>query len=286
MQQTVYVDLYFLINFSMDLLCLMITASLLHRPTNRIRAILAAAFGGAYAVAALLLNFHGILGFSLDILAALVLCLITFAGRKQSPWRLFQPLPILLLTSMTLGGVMTAAYSWLNRLNLPFESLKGDGISVWSFALLTAVAGVATLRGGRFTGISKKTKSLTVEATLFGQAITLRAMVDSGNLLRDPVSGKSVIVADVDRLAPILPPSLVRACKSGSCTDWLSSHEHAKLTRPIPVSTATGKSLLLGIVPEHLTLTADGKSCPADYLIAPAQLGNHALGFDAIVPQA
>ena len=53
MEQEVYVDLYFLINTCMNLLTLMISASLLHRKVKRGRAWLAAAAGGLWAVVAL-----------------------------------------------------------------------------------------------------------------------------------------------------------------------------------------------------------------------------------------
>ena len=43
----VYVDLYFLINASMDLLCLAMTAAILHRAAKRWRLILSAVVGGA-----------------------------------------------------------------------------------------------------------------------------------------------------------------------------------------------------------------------------------------------
>ena len=283
-EQTVYIDLYFLVNFSMDLLCLMITASLLHRRVSRLRAILAAAVGGAYAAGALLLGFSGFWGFAMDALAALVLCAITFHTKKTSPWRTLKSVPILLLSSMTLGGVMTTLYNLLNQLHLPLESLQGDGLSVWIFALVTAVSGVATLHGGHFRKQAQKADHVTLQVTLFQKSITLRAMVDSGNLLRDPVSGKNVIVADLNRLSPILPPALFHACRTGKTDAWLSSHEQARITRLIPASGATGNRLLIAIVPDALSITAKKETYAADYLIAPTLLGEHAQGFDAIIP--
>lgn len=283
MQQTVYIDLYILVNFSMDLLCLMITASLLHRRIRRRRAIMGAFLGGIYAAAALLLGWDGILGVVLDLLAACLMCTVVFFSRRQSFWRILQCAAVQTLTSMILGGVMTALYTMLNRLNLPLEALQGDGISVWLFAILSAIAGVATLRGGSFLGLSRKTKTVNVCAVLFGKETTLTAMVDSGNLLRDPVSGKSVIVADAARLAGVLPPELLHACQSGDCTAWFSCTERAKKTRPIVAETAAGEKLLLAIVPDRLTLTVGSESYGADYLIAPASLGEGAQGFDAVI---
>ncbi len=282
-QPSVYIDLYVLVNFSMDLLCLMITASLLHRRVRRWRAILGAILGGLYAAAALLLGWNGIWGLLADILAACLMSAVTFATRRQSPLRILQCAAVQALVSMLLGGVMTALYAALNRLELPFAALEGDGISVWMFALLTAVAGVATLRGGAFLGLSRKTRSVRIDATLLGREVTLSAMVDSGNLLRDPVSGKSVIVADAKRLSGVLPPALLRACMSGDCTEWLSDHEQAKKTRLIPAQTAGGDALLLAIVPDRLRVTEGKDSYDADYLIAPAPLGDAAKGFDAVI---
>lgn len=214
MEQEVYIDLYFLINACMDLLCMMLTAALLHRFVRRWRAILASVLGGAYAVAALLLGFDGMTGFLLDAFVAVLMCVIGFAGKHLPFRRLLQTVPVYLLVSVLLGGVMTALYALLNRLNLPLDALQGDGLSVWTFALLTAVAGFATVKGGRFLGFSSKTKSVVLHVTLFGKEHTLRALVDSGNLLQDPLSGKSVIVADIATLRASLPPSLSKALNS------------------------------------------------------------------------
>ncbi len=282
--QEVYLDLYFLVNVSMDLLCLLITAALLHRAVKRWRVLAAALFGGAYAAAALLLSFGGVVGFLFDIGAALLMCVIAFFGRGASFWRLlWQCTPVQMLVSMLLGGVMTALYSWLNRLNLPLEALQGDGLSVWTFALLTAVASFATLRGGRFLGHSQKQKRLSVRVTLFGKSVALSALVDSGNLLRDPISGKSVIVAELSRLSPLLPSELCLGYQNNDLADRLDGAPWAGRVRPIPARTATGEQLLFALVPDAVEL-CNGKECyPAAYLIAPAPLGMIAEGFDAVI---
>ncbi|MBQ9773946.1 MAG: sigma-E processing peptidase SpoIIGA [Clostridia bacterium] len=284
MQQEVYVDLYFLINTGMNLLCLMITASLLHRRVHRLRALVAAAVGGAYAVAALLFGASGTLGFLMDCALGFVMCAIAFASRRGHFSHLLKCTAVEVLTSMILGGVMTALYSLLNRLDLPFESLSGDGLSVWVFLLLSLVAGIATVRGGRFFGLSKTTKSVRLYARLFEREITLSALIDSGNLLRDPMSGRGVIVADRKRLAEVLPPALYASLCKSAPDEWLANRTYARFIRIIPTKTATGESLLPAIVPQELELE-DGKGrYPANYLIAMGELGESAAGFDAVIP--
>ena len=284
MEASVYVDLYFLVNLSMDLLCLMITARLMHRRASRRRVLAASAIGGAYAVAALLLGFSGIWGLLLDAAAAYLLCLTAFAGGERRALSALRCCPVLFLTSMLIGGVMTALYTLLNRLQLPIEALQGDGLSVWLFVLLAAAAGLATLRGGSFLGLSRKTERVEMSAVLFGKSVSLSAMVDTGNLLRDPLSDRRVIVVELERLADLLPPSLAEACRTGRVADWLACPENAGLARLIPVQTASGTGMLPGLIPERLMLTVGKESYAADYLIAPTPLGNVTGDFDAMIP--
>ena len=277
MEQEVYADLYILVNSGMDLLCLMITAALTHRKILRRRAIPAAIFGGGYALAALLTGLSGFFGVCLDIAAAVLMCAMVFAERGQKAKGLLKITAVYLIASFFLGGVMTALYTWLNRLELPLDMLGEDGISVWIFAALASVSGFLTARGGMFFGLSRKTKSVAVEVVLMGRGIVLRAMVDSGNLLRDPMSGRSVIVADRKKLSAILPKGFP---KSGeTCED----HELARRLRIIPTRTATGGGFLTAIIPDRLTVVEKGERRESDYLIAPADLGESAKGFDALI---
>ena len=150
-----------------------------------------ALFGGAYAAAALLLGWDGFLGVALDLCAVVVMCLVAFGRQKRSLLSLLRTAAVVWVTSMLLGGIMTALYALLNRLDLPLDALEGDGLSVWTFVLVSALAGLLTVKSGRWFGLSGKAKTATVEVELFGQRTVLRAMVDTGNLLCDPVSGKA-----------------------------------------------------------------------------------------------
>lgn len=284
MQAEVYADLYFLVNTGMNLLSLMLTARLLHRRVKRWRALLAAALGGLYALFALLFGAGGILGFLADLALAFVMCAITFAARRGRFSHLVKCTAVEFLTSVLLGGIMTALYSLLNRLNLPLDALQGDDISVWLFVLLSAVAGLATARGGHLLRRSGNAKSVTVYATFGKCELTLSALVDSGNLLRDPISGKGVIIVDRQKLLEALPLPLRACLKKDTPAEWLRDTRIARQIRLIPTKTATGERLLPALTPDSLRLRDGKDEFPADYLIAPAELGESAMGFDAIVP--
>ena len=281
--ESVYIDLYFLVNVSMDFLCITVTAALMHRSIKRWRALVAALLGGGYAVTILLVGVWGVIGFFTDALAALGLCAVVFWRRGERFLALVRSALILWLTSGVLGGLMTALYALLNRLELPLEALEGDGLSAWTFALVSAVAGLLTAKGGRLFGRARRAKTATVHVRLYGKEVELRAMVDTGNLLSDPISGRSVMLAELNALQEVLPVALWRACQNGRYADWLDSAAHATGTRLIPTRSAEGEGLLLAVVPEQVRVSMGRETYTANYLLAPKQLG--LADFEAILPE-
>lgn len=282
MEQEVYVDLYFLINTCMNLLTLMITASLLHRKVKRWRAWIAAAAGGLWAVLALFSGAEGFWGLLCDGAVIFLMCSFVFATKKAPLATLLKCTVVGVLTSMILGGVMTALYALFNRIKVPLGDTQENSGSILIFVIIAALAGLATVQGGRFLGLSQKTEYVTVRAELFGKTVTLRAMVDTGNHLQEPISGRSVIVADRACILAVLPPSLSAALQSPSAETWLADKQYATRIRLVPTNTATGTGMLPAILPDKLTLTNGKETYPADYLIAPAPIEGKA-DFDAVI---
>ena len=104
-------------------------------------------------------------------------------------------------------------------------------------------------------------------------------MVDSGNLLRDPMSGRRVIVVERAAMASALPQNFPR--EGEMCRD----HELARRLRLIPAQTATGEGMLTALIPDSLTVTDGSGSRSADYLIAPTSLAGKIGDFDALIPR-
>lgn len=283
MVQEIYADLYVLINFGMDLLCLTVTASLLHLPARRWRILLASGMGGLYSLLSLLFSPAGLLGLLFDLLAAMALAGVAFAQRGNGLLRHLRVTGAYFLSSVLLGGVMTALYAFLNRLALPLDRMQKDGLEAWIFALLGATAGLATLKGGRLFAFSARRRYVTLTATLFGRTVTLRALIDSGNLLQDPLSGRGVIVVDRRALRGLLPEKLLAADTPQKLTDLLEDYELARLIRLIPVRSATGEGLLPAVIPEQLRVTDRRTTYSGDQLLAISDLGEDARDFDAVM---
>ena len=178
----VYADLLFLINAGMDGLCFCLTGRLLHHRLSPWRVLLGAVIGGLYAVMALLLEAGQAVALLFDVAVCLVMCAI---GKN----RFFLSVAVYFVLSMVLGGVMTALYNLLNRIGFA-ESLPDgeDGIGTWLFALLALVGSGITLWGGRFFRRLAAVRHCRVTVELEGLQVELEGMVDTGNLLKDPLS--------------------------------------------------------------------------------------------------
>ncbi|MBR2381066.1 MAG: sigma-E processing peptidase SpoIIGA [Clostridia bacterium] len=196
----VYGDLLFLINFSMDFLCFYLSCLLLHRKPNTVRCVLASVVGGIYSVSALFIKIGGVGAFAIDLLVLIFMCLLAYGVRKNGFWGLAKAIFLYFFVSALLGGMMTALFSLFNSMDVLNEIEGADGgINVWAFSLLTIAGSILTLRGGRIfkTSFSKKTAILEIQNEK--GMLELRALVDSGNLATEPISGKGVAFVNVEK---------------------------------------------------------------------------------------
>ncbi|MBE6596447.1 MAG: hypothetical protein E7641_02145 [Ruminococcaceae bacterium] len=284
MGEIVYVDLLFLINFSMDFLCFFITSRILSRRLSTPRALIGAAIGGIYADLALFIPFGRILALAVD----LAVCLLISAVASYKKGRL-RDLPlytlVYLAVSMALGGFMTAIFNLLNRVDIPIEEDTSDGISVWLFALLAAISGIITLVGGRFFRRKSAEPISEIVVSYGGKSKRLCAMTDTGNLLREPISGKPCILVDAESISPILPREIVRAAKSGSGMRVTElRREDARNIRLIPIRTAGGEGSLVGVRAERIEMIGKGGAREVDAIVALSDIGRTADGSEALIP--
>ena len=261
MIRTVYADLLFLINFSMDFLCFFLVSRLFSRKLSLGRSLIASAFGGVYAVCSLFFPFRGVLLLAVDLLICVAMCFIAEARRGMKPTAFLREVVVYTGVSMALGGIMTALYSILNEMGIP-ESLEGEeeGISAWLFLLLAVVGGGATLLGSRFFRENVSRKRFRVAVTVCGETETYRAMIDTGNHLADPISGTPAAILDVNaakKLFPSVDPALWD--HPADCLAALPPGFRSR-ARFLAVKSVTGEGLLLALRPDVCRITPEESS--------------------------
>ena len=284
MGQTVYADLYFMINFSMDFLCLFLAAKMLSMKLNVVRMLLAAVLGGVYSVLALFLSVGRAWALIIDIMVCAILCSVAFAKRKR--WReTVMFIPVYIAVSMVLGGFMTALFNLFNRLKFPLPESDGDGMSIWLFAILAVLGGLSVLFGGRFFARKSSRKNADITVTYKGKSVSVRALCDSGNLLRDPVSNFPCVVVDTAFLKGIIPDEILELSLKRNVLSLSGvSEENVARVRLIPAHTATGEGLLVAFRVDSVEVDHQKGKRSVEALIVASKLGNTADGSHALIP--
>ena len=278
----VYGDLLFFINFSMDFLCFYISCLLLHQKLPIFRTCLASFVGGVYSVLALFLTFDGAKATAIDILVLVLMCLAVYCGKETTFIKIVKGIFLYFFVSALLGGLMTALFSLFNRIELlASNSELEDGINVWIFALLVIVASMCTLGGGRvFRSSSTKKEAQLIIESEFGE-VKLRALVDSGNLAYEPISGKVVVFVSVEKCKKIIEKSLYDLLNNHSNVDEIPIHILSKI-RMIPTRSVSGERIFYAMKFKKVTVKIGKMKKEIDVYIALIQ--DDYLGeYDAII---
>ena len=280
MEKTVYLDLLFLINFSMDFLCFYISARIISVRFSALRATLAAVIGGVYGVLALFFVPSAPVSFLFDALICFFMCLIVFSKKIG----IFFSTIVYFSVSMALGGFMTAIFNLMNRMGFSSLVVEGDGISVWIFASLALLSGIFTLIGGKSFRRRSSARRAEVSVIYNKRERVFSALVDSGNLLCEPISGRPRIAVDIDAVRGFLPEELIRiaACEKVDVA-FAAGSRFAKSIRIVPAHTATGERILLGFRAEKIFIDAGKGRYDSDAFIVLSHL-EAPLGVAALVP--
>lgn len=83
-----------------------------------------------------------------------------------------------------------------------------------------------------------------------GKSVTVSALIDSGNLLSDPLSARPVILVRRRELEPLLPPRLFSLLESDADTALPLSVQ--RKVRIIPMEGIGGRVTLLGYRPDAI----------------------------------
>ena len=259
---TLYVDVLFAINFSMDFLALFLTQMLMNKKIHRLEIIIASIIGAAYGVVELLVNMNVLLNSFINVLVSFLICFIAFKVNKIGKFTAM--LIVFWATSATLGGLMSLLYSFLNKIFL--EYIKNYSYSTAlngaRFFIIVILSVIFALIFSKIEQSKMNVKEVDVSILYKNQIFKMKGLCDSGNLLTEPFSGKSVIL--VSNKSPL--------SKAINQEDELKK-------RLIPYKTVEKSGLLNGIIPPKILINEIEVSA----VVAPSENDDFS-GYDALVP--
>jgi sigma-E processing peptidase SpoIIGA len=285
MTEYIYGDVLFVINFSMDFMALFICGKIMHFRMSFGRMALAATLGGVYGVASLFFCFGTAGDIMLDALMALALCFV--AHYHGSTAKTFGATALFAAVSMLMGGAMTALYSKIGKYQTYIQiggtvhTVFGD-IPFGVFALLAAASALVTFVLQKALHRKVNERICRIRLTFEEGVYEFSALVDTGNLAEEPISGKAVVFLSADAGKQIKGKSGELLLRAAGCVDG----GDAKYVRFIPINTVSGYSLVSAIKPKKFEVAIHKVYEVRNVLVACDTGAADYSGAEALLPAA
>lgn len=204
----VYLDVFFMINFIMDYMIILITSRIAKVKKKRIRQLAGAGCGALYSVIVIKPLTNHLFKITLvNILIAAVMVLISFGFTSASVY--IKNVFLLFVVSFTMSGIINYLYYSTVIGKYVRNVLSGNSnkvVNARKFILVSVLAYILLSAIVRIIFSVRKDMELyyDVKITFRGKSVVVRGLYDTGNGLTEPVSGKMVHIAEYKILKPLL----------------------------------------------------------------------------------
>lgn len=207
---TIYLDIVLLENLCMNYIILFATGYIMKIKMKQGKLILSSLLGGVYAVISYLEILPLYSNFSMKILLSVLMVYIAFAPKEIK--KLAKQLIIFYLISFAFGGCAFALLYFIK----PQEILMKNGVYIGTYPIKIALLGgiigfIITYIAFRIvkTKIRKKDMLYKITIKIEEKEISVNAMLDTGNLLKEPITGMPVIVVQKNELYSVIPEKVL-----------------------------------------------------------------------------
>lgn len=258
---TIYIDIVLLENIIMNYIIIYATAIILKKNKRHIRFFIASFIGAIYSILAYISILKIYSNIFLKIILSIIIVYIAF--NPQNIKKIWKALAIFYLVSFVFGGVAFAMIYMVK----PQDVLMRNGLFLGTYPLKTIILGaiisfvlIVVVFKIIKTQILKKSMYCDIEIKLNEKIINTKAMIDTGNLLKDPITNTPVIVVERSLLYECLPKEILNNIEKILGGDLDSVPENIKnkyisKLKIIPFS-SLGKEngMLIGIKSEYIIL--------------------------------
>jgi len=258
---TIYIDVLFLENIAINFLILAITGYISKFKAGSARLLAGSFIGAMYVLAAFLPGTEMYFTITAKIVLSFVMVAVTFWPEKIKD---FIKLTLFFyLVSFVFGGAVFGLYYFLN----PEGGMVSNGIyNISGFPIKTLLVSIIfTYIVIRICWDIIKSKAIrenvmaTVLIKLENKEVTINALIDTGNSLRDPISNIPVMIVEFEAIKGILPEKVNEIFLNGMETNLemvvqeISKTDWASRFRLIPFN-SLGKmnGMLIGFRPDRV----------------------------------
>ena len=256
---TIYIDVVLIENLLMNYIILFATGVILKIHIKHVRLILASFVGAIYTIIAYISGLKIYSNFFLKLILSVIIIYIAFNPNQLK--KLLKYTLIFYLTSFVFGG---AAFALIYIVK-PQEILENNGLVLNSNSLKVIfisaiIAFIVVIIGFKIVKnkISAKDMYCDLKIKINDKNIETKAMIDTGNFLKEPITNTPVIVVEHTLLYDCIPEEILNHMESILGGDFSEipdqvKEEYVSRLKVIPFS-SLGKQngMLLGIKAEKV----------------------------------
>ncbi len=261
----VYVDILFLINFSLDYMTMYLTGKWMHLAMKRARLILVSFLLALYGLWALLFCASYYILILTSVLSSSAACAFLFKTKRLK--KLISCVLLFHLISISLGTLCGFLFKLIETNIANTEDYSSADKKIVVFTVLAIISGILVYIGNQLLSSTKYERELEAVIHLERYSFRLRLLVDTGNRVIDPISGRAVVFVSEAVLNHALGPH------------WKDDDFLMTRKRCICVETVAGKRVLPAFIVDNITINRLEQTC----LLAVNQYTNFD-GYDGIIP--
>lgn len=258
---TIYIDIVLIENLIMNYIILLATGIVAKIQIKHIRLIIASLLGAIYTVISYMKVLEIYSNFLLKLLLSIIIIYIAYnPQRMRKMWKM---LLIFYMISFVFGGAAFALIYFIK----PQDIIMKNGLFLGTYPLKTVILGAIvafSLIIGTFkilkSKISKKNIICNIEINLNNKKIKTNALIDTGNMLKEPFSNTPVVVIEKTLLYDCMPKEILNHLDEIIGGDFKNIPEkiqekYISKLKLIPFS-SLGKQngMLLGIKPQYIKI--------------------------------
>lgn len=258
---TIYIDVVLIENLLMNYIILYATGIVMKIKMKVVRLFLASLIGAVYSIVAYISTFEIYSNIILKFILSIIIVYVAY--NPQTAKKMWKELMAFYLVSFVFGG---AAFALIYIVK-PQEILMKNGLFLGTYPLKTVLLGavvafilIITVFAIAKNKIAKKDMFCDIKFKLNGKEIKTKAMIDTGNLLKEPITNTPVVVVEHTLLYDCMPKEILNHLEDILGGDFEKVPEEIRLKyisklKLIPYS-SLGKQngMLLGIKPDFLVI--------------------------------
>ena len=215
---TIYIDIIFIENIIMNVIILYATSIILKQKIKIIRLIISSAIGSIYSIVMYITKLTIYSSIVSKFILSVVMIYVAFIPNDLK--KMFKQIIIFYLTSFVFGGVALNLIYFLRPENVSIKNGLFTGEYALKVIMLGAIMAFIIIKISIKiikTKFNAKDMYCDIKLKINGKQIETKAMIDTGNLVKEPITNTPVVIVEESLLEGIISKEILKNLENILC---------------------------------------------------------------------